>query len=283
MKKIYKKIKKRRVLFSIICATKGNENRLKELCNSLNNQKFKNFEIIICDQNKNNKNKILLKIFKNLRIKYIKSKVGLSLARNKGIYSSKGDFLIFLDDDITVENTFLKKIKELLNKKSYNVIAYSVEDENKKKFLNYPKKSGYLISPNQIFNSISSVSFVISNKNKLFFDEEIGLGSKYIYQSGEETDYILNIKNLNIKFILKNQYLLHKNKKINFFRDINYDFYYGCGWSYVAKKNNLGFLFIIKNIFLIILNFGFNLLSFKFLKSLKSLSTFIGRVFGLIY
>ena len=81
---------------------------------------------------KNNKNKILLKIFKNLRIKYIKSKVGLSLARNKGIYSSKGDFLIFLDDDITVENTFFKKIKELLNKKSYNVIAYSVEDENKK-------------------------------------------------------------------------------------------------------------------------------------------------------
>ena len=76
------------------------------MCNSLNNQKFKNFEIIICDQNKNNKNKILLKIFKNLRIKYIKSKVGLSLARNKGIYSSKGDFLIFLDDDITVENTF---------------------------------------------------------------------------------------------------------------------------------------------------------------------------------
>ena len=72
MKKIYKKIKKRRVLFSIICATKGNENRLKELCNSLNNQKFKNFEIIICDQNKNNKNKILLKIFKNLRIKYKK-------------------------------------------------------------------------------------------------------------------------------------------------------------------------------------------------------------------
>ena len=64
-----------------------------------------------------------------------------------------------------MENTFLKKIKELLNKKSYNVIAYSVEDENKKKFLNYPKKSGYLISPNQIFNSISSVSFVISNKN----------------------------------------------------------------------------------------------------------------------
>lgn len=285
MKKIYKKIKKRRILFSIICATKGNENRLKELCNSLNNQKFKNFELIICDQNKNNKNKLLLKIFKNLRIKYIKSKVGLSIARNKGINLSKGDFLIFLDDDITLENTFLKKIKELLDKKSYNVIAYSVEDENKKKFLNYPKKSGYLISPNQIFNSISSVSFVINNKNKLFFDEEIGLGSKYIYQSGEETDYIFrNIKKFKYKvYFEKSIFVKHKNKKNNFFREINKAFYYGCGWSYVAKKNSLGFQFIIKNIFLIILNFGFNLLSFNFLKSLKSLSTFMGRVFGLIF
>ena len=51
MKKIYKKIKKESFIFNNL-ATKGNENRLKELCNSLNNQKFKNFEIIICDQTK---------------------------------------------------------------------------------------------------------------------------------------------------------------------------------------------------------------------------------------
>tara|TARA_Y100000768_G_C23987597_1_gene689917 strand:+ start:697 stop:1554 length:858 start_codon:yes stop_codon:yes gene_type:complete len=284
MKKIYKKIKKRGKFFSIVCATKGNDNQLNELCNSLNNQIYKNFELIICDQNINDKNKAFLKIFKNLQIKYIKSKVGLSFARNKGIRSSKGDFLIFLDDDIILKKNFLKKINDLLNKNNHNIIAYSVEDENKKKFLKYPKKSCYLINLNQIFNSISSVSFVINSKNKLFFDKEIGLGSKSIYQSGEETDYILRvIKKFKYKiYFEKSIFVIHKNKKINFIKEISKTFYYGCGWGYVVKKNRLSKKFIIKSLLKLIININYHVITFNLRRFIISISAICGRIFGLI-
>ena len=88
-------------MFSIICATINNLNQIKKLCNSLQKQKYKKFELIICDQNKNNNNIIIKNIYKNLRIRFVKSSVGLSKARNKGINISKGNFLIFLDDDVT--------------------------------------------------------------------------------------------------------------------------------------------------------------------------------------
>ena len=56
--------KNKKNLFSIICATLGKENNLFKLCESLQSQNYKKFELIICDQNKKNFNKITIKKFK---------------------------------------------------------------------------------------------------------------------------------------------------------------------------------------------------------------------------
>ncbi len=281
---IHKK-KKRRYFFSIVCATIGKKNSLNKLCYCLSKQKYKNFELIICDQNKQNFNLELKRKYRNIQIKFLKCSIGLSISRNKGIKRSKGDYLIFLDDDIIVKSDYLKKINHFFNTFNTDIMAYNVYNFKNNPLLNYPKKSCYLNTKEEIFSSISSVSFVISNKEKIMFDTNLGLGSKSIYQSGEETDLIIrSFKKLNYKIYFKKTIkIFHNEKNYPILSQMKKSFYYGCGWSYVAKKNGLGFQFIIKNIFLIILNFGFNLISLNFLKSLKSLSTFMGRIFGLIY
>tara|TARA_B110000967_G_scaffold209688_1_gene267085 strand:+ start:7345 stop:8193 length:849 start_codon:yes stop_codon:yes gene_type:complete len=280
MKKNYKKEKK--IKFSIICATVGSDRKLIQLCDSLNNQEYKNFELIVCDQNKNELNQKIKKIYKNTKIKFIKSKIGLSIARNKGILFSQGDYLVFLDDDIILEKKYLKKINQLLKTRKYDVVAYSVINKNNKPLLKYPKKNGYIKKLDQIFNCISSVSFVVKNNNKIYFDKNLGLGSKNVHQSGEETDLLLRlVKKFKYKiFFTKDVKIIHNNKHLPIRNILKKSFFYGCGWSYVVKKNNLNFNFILKNFVKIILNIIYHFLTLNLKKSLSSFSTLIGRIYG---
>ena len=271
--------------FSIICATVGRSNQINKLCKSLDNQIYKNFELIICDQNRQNFNLKLKKIYTGIKIIFLKSKIGLSKARNKGVKVAKGDYFLFLDDDVYFNKNFLKNIDKTINKTKADILAYSVVNKHGKFLLNYPKKDTYLNNTSEIFNSISSVSFAIKSNKKIFFDNKIGLGSKSIYQSGEETDYILKaIRNFNFKVYFKrNIYLFHEIKQVSLLTEIKKNFFYGCGWSYVVKKNNFHISFVIKNIFKLILNFIFNFLTLNFKKTMISISAIFGRTFGLFY
>ena len=197
---------------------------------------------------------------------------------------SQGEFLIFLDDDIIVEKNYLNQISNLLIKKRHNIIAYNVVDLKNNKLLNYPKKNCYLNNNYQIFNSISSVSFVIDGKYRIFFNENLGLGSKNIYQSGEETDFILKaVKELNYKIYFdKSIRVIHNRKERPFLSELKKNFLYGCGWSFVVKKNKLN-NFIIKNFIKIFLNMGYHFLTLNLKKMSLSISTILGRVYGLIF
>ena len=276
--------KKQKFLFTIICATYGKLNNLDSLCKSLNNQNYGKFELLICDQNKNSTNKKFVKKYKNIKILFIKSKIGLSKARNKGINYARGNYLIFLDDDIYLQKNFLNQINNYLNSSDVEILTYRVINNKKKPLLNYPKKNCYLKSYNEIFNSISSVSFVIKNKYKIFFDEKLGLGSKNIYKSGEETDYILrSIKKYNCRiFYNKKIFVTHTERKIPPIDQIKKSFFYGCGWSYVVKKNKLGFYFTLNSILKIFFNIGYHIFTLNFKKFILSICTILGRIYGLI-
>ena len=140
MQKTFYKRKNKKFFFSIICATLGNKQKIKKLCNSLIKQNYNNFELIVCDQNQNNLNLKILKQFKNLKYKYLKTKKGLSRSRNMGILKCKGDLLMFLDDDTEIKRNHLKNINQEFNKKEIDIICYKVINDKKKNLLKYPNK-----------------------------------------------------------------------------------------------------------------------------------------------
>jgi glycosyltransferase involved in cell wall biosynthesis len=283
MEKNFNKEKNKKFFFSIICATLGSENKINQLCYSLKRQSYKNFELIVCDQNNNDLNKQILKNYKNLKIKFIKTKIGLSNSRNCGLKICKGDYVIFLDDDVELKKNHLNLINNEFNKNKFDIICYNVVNNNNKYLLNYPQFNCYIKSIYQIFDCISSVSFAIKNNHKLFFDKKIGLGSKGVYKSGEETDFILRaIKRFQYKiFFFKSICVIHNEKKNSFFNSLKKSYYYGCGWGYVVKKHKLNFLFILKCYTKIIFNMTYHLITLNIFKTLISISTLIGRVRGL--
>lgn len=107
--------------FSIIIATKNRPQKIKSLLNQLQSQKFppNNFEVIVIDNGSNNNIfKQLLQTqekFKQLRI-YKEARPGSSFARNTGVANANYSYIIFLDDDVLISNTFLESYSQAWEK-----------------------------------------------------------------------------------------------------------------------------------------------------------------------
>lgn len=84
------------IYFSIIVVFKDNNFFLQKLLSTLNNQSFKNFELILVSEN----NFELIKDNFNYEIKFIKSATSIPpKKRDIGILNSDGNFIVFIDDD----------------------------------------------------------------------------------------------------------------------------------------------------------------------------------------
>ncbi len=91
---------------SVIISTYNGEKKLPGLLNSLENQSFKDFElIIVVDGSADNTMKVLDKWkarFTDCKIIYQENK-GRAAVRNTGIKNALGQLAIFLDDDIIAD------------------------------------------------------------------------------------------------------------------------------------------------------------------------------------
>lgn len=98
---------------SIIIPTFNKRQRLVLTLEAFNNQNISldSFEVIIIDDGSTDGTKEMLENFKSkyyLQYAYQKNQ-GRSVARNTGIQMSKGDIIIFCDDDLIVENNFVEE------------------------------------------------------------------------------------------------------------------------------------------------------------------------------
>ena len=99
--------------FSIIIPVYNVENYIKRCLDSVFNQSFKDYEVIVVnDGTKDNS----MKIVNKYDVKIINQKNnGLSSARNTGVNNAKGDYLLFLDSDDYIEKDLLKEINKSLD------------------------------------------------------------------------------------------------------------------------------------------------------------------------
>lgn len=97
---------------SIVMPTYNAAAYIGEAIDSILNQSFGDFEIIIVDDSKDNTDEIVA-LYKDPRIKFIRNanKVGISNARNQAIGMASGDLIAFHDaDDISKPNRFEKQL-----------------------------------------------------------------------------------------------------------------------------------------------------------------------------
>lgn len=108
--------------FSVIIPLYNKEDYIKETLESVFNQNFKDFEIIVVNDGSTDASIDIVNTYTDEKLRIIdQENSGLSKARNIGIRSSKSDYIALLDaDDLWMED-YLKTIYKLIqnNKKEF--------------------------------------------------------------------------------------------------------------------------------------------------------------------
>ncbi|MBI2668366.1 glycosyltransferase [Candidatus Woesearchaeota archaeon] len=98
---------------SVIIPAHNEENYLRKTLHSLENQTFQNFEIIVVTNGCTDKTEEIVKKRTDDKLRHLSLPVAnVSVARNAGALNAKGDILMFLDADTTLEQDGLQNIKQ---------------------------------------------------------------------------------------------------------------------------------------------------------------------------
>lgn len=133
-----KKVQTKNPKYSIITPMYNSFNLMEKYFDSLNNQTFKNFEVIIIDDYSTDgsyekmldyakKSSLMLSIYR------VDKNRGPGNARNIGINKATGEWITFIDNDDWVEYTLLEKVDKVISENPVNCVIYDYYITNGKK------------------------------------------------------------------------------------------------------------------------------------------------------
>ena len=104
-------------LYSIIIPVYNRPDEVDELLESLTQQTFKNFEVIVVEDGSVEKcDRVVEKYVHELNISYCyKENAGQGFARNYGYKRAKGEYFIVFDSDCIIPDTYLETVDNSLN------------------------------------------------------------------------------------------------------------------------------------------------------------------------
>jgi glycosyltransferase involved in cell wall biosynthesis len=229
--------------FSLIMATCDRKDEVENFINSLLVQTHKNFELVLVDQNEDNRvHEIYSRYQGTIAIKYIQSgKKGLSLNRNIGLDSCDGDIIAFPDDDCEYAIDTLEKAARFFDlNHGYCFYTCNTQDKNSNgSILNTNSKDADISIFNLFYVGISFTIFVRASALAAFyFDEQLGIGTNF--GSAEESDLLLFLLYSGYKGrYLAENYIFHPAKE----ETPEKAFRYGKGFGAVNKKAVLKYRF----------------------------------------
>lgn len=188
---------------SIILPTYNADSVLKNAIESVKNQTYENWELLIIENGKKGQAEEIVKEFADNRIKYIYQEIAnVSEARNTGIDNVVGKYIAFIDSDDRYEKDFLEKmIKEISTKQMQMVTCGYRRVYDKKQMLIHDCKSienttniqEYLevLKESYLFNELWNKVYIseIIKKNNIRFNKKYELGEDFLFN----LDYIKKI------------------------------------------------------------------------------------------
>ena len=127
----------------IILPNYNSELYISETINSVLDQNFKNWNLIIVDDNSNNKNKEILKKYdhhKNIKIIWLKKNKKAGFCRNIALRNSRSDYVAFIDSDDIWEKDKLSKQLEFMEENNYNFTYTNYKTFKSSNKKNYSKE-----------------------------------------------------------------------------------------------------------------------------------------------
>lgn len=201
-------IVKTKPLISIITPVFNSQDFLSKCINSVIKQSLLNFELILINDGSTDNSGIICDEYakKYTQIKVIhQDNQGVSVARNRGMYESKGEWLFFLDSDDFLSEDSFSTIKDHLNY-DYDLFIFETNVYNNGIISKRSSYTNLTINNTKEFLLTNRIRGELWNylfKRKIVFDNEI----KFV-----ENIRISEDRNFIIKYIS----LINKVKVINF-------------------------------------------------------------------
>ncbi|HVT91979.1 MAG TPA: glycosyltransferase [Bryobacteraceae bacterium] len=182
---------------SLILATRGRTKELYRLFDSLAAQTHQDFELIVVDQNEDDRVCPVVEAYREkLEIHHEKSDSrGHAAANNVGLRLASGDIIVIPDDDCWYPKDIFARLVRMFEEHPEwdGVTGYEASSEaspiNVRRF---DAEAGQVTLANVWRRHISFTMFFRRSKlSGLFYDETLGVGAGTRWGSGEETDYLL--------------------------------------------------------------------------------------------
>ena len=206
---------------SVIVPVYNVENVLERCVRSILGQTFTDFELLLIDDGSTDKSSIICDrlSMEDTRIRvFHQENAGVSAARNKGLDFAEGTYIVFIDSDDYVENTFLENSGQ--DDSDLVVMSYAIEDEiqettHLKEF--YERKYSVNDNLNMLekdfingyFSFVWTKRFkrIIIEDNNIRFSEELSLG--------EDTLFVVKYLSCTRGIIISNKHDYHYVKYNN--------------------------------------------------------------------
>ncbi len=183
--------------FSLIVATIGRVAELERLMQSLWRQTFSQFEVIVVDQNEDQRLfQPIATYSERLRVRHIRlDSRGVSRARNYGAKAAMGEIVAFPDDDCWYDETLLERANDFFGRHIAfdGLTGPAVDHHGRPSIGRWDKKPGEINRYNEWTRSIEFSIFIrASTFLKLKgFNEAMGPGAGTKWGANEGDDLIL--------------------------------------------------------------------------------------------
>lgn len=186
------------IFVSMVVATLGRSSEFDELLASLAVLKRRDFEVIVVDQNPDDRLVPIVARFQGvLDIRHLRPKIrGLSRARNLGAAEAKGQWILFPDDDCWYAPDFLDRFAALVASRPADFYCgRAINAEGETIMARFPAEPETIRRENVWTTLIEWVFFV---RRETFarsegFDEQLGVGAGTPWGAYEGPDLVLKL------------------------------------------------------------------------------------------
>jgi glycosyltransferase involved in cell wall biosynthesis len=239
--------------FSLIVSTRGRVDELKILFRSLRDQTRQDFELIIADQNEDDRLADLLESEKAAGLKLVsfKSSGGLSRGRNQGLALATGEIIGFPDDDCAYTPQLLEGVAAFFGQHpEYGFLSgRSFADDGGDSVSRHAKIASEVQRLTIHSQVIEFALFVRrSALGETRFDESMGVGAPTPWHSDEGPDFLLRLMGKGVRGFYDPRFgVWHKRPVTNAdAKDIDRTYRYACGNGYFYRKHRYSSWFFAK-------------------------------------
>lgn len=215
------------IIASVIIPNWNGKDLLEDCLKSLANQSYKNFELVVVDNNSNDGSVGYISYnFPQVKVVKLSKNFGFAKAINEGVKAAKGEYVVFLNNDTCVDRDWLKSLikcvekhpevisvnSKLLNfydRKIIDGVGILINEVGQARSIGWQEKDqGQFEEENYIFGATGGASLF---RKKEFI--KLGMFDEDFFMYSEEVDFAFRAQFVGLKSIYCPQAIVyHKHK-----------------------------------------------------------------------